>query len=69
LVGKRQGVLGPRTLRCLLFRYQLARDILFKLGHSPEPRELANIIVSVYAGVVEPSGTPSDIEMVVRQVS
>jgi hypothetical protein len=69
LMGKKGQVVGPRTLRCLLFRYQLARDILSELGEPPNPRELANIVVSVYAGTTQTTDKPSRVEMAVRQVS
>lgn len=60
---------GPRTIRSLLFRYQLAREILNKQGHAPKPRELANTVVQVHVGSVEPTNAPSATESVVRQVS
>jgi hypothetical protein len=42
--------IGPRTIRCLLFRYQMARSILFKLGHRPDAHHLARAIVRAYLG-------------------
>jgi len=69
LRGDNRKAVGPRTLRCLLFRYQLARDILSKLGDRPDPRELAKTVVSVYAGTSETTDEPSRLETVVRQVS
>lgn len=47
LSGNDRELVGPRTLRCLLFRYQLARDILSELGKQPSARELANVVVAV----------------------
>lgn len=62
--------IGPRALRCLLFRYQLARDILAALGEThPDPRELAKAIVATYAEQESPNTRPSRIESVVKQVS
>lgn len=66
---KEGAVVGPRTIRCLLFRYQLAREILSKLGVQTDPTQLANIVVGVYADTLGTSQQPSRVELVVRQVS
>lgn len=40
--------LGPRSIRSLFFRYQLARLILIKLGEIPDPKELARAVIYSY---------------------
>jgi len=60
---------SPRSLRGLLFRYQLARNLLSKLGERPDPQIIANAVVTVYANGTVDGNTPTTIENVVRQVS
>ena len=42
-------VIGPRTIQCLLHRYQFARELLKKIDQPPKPDELASAIVTAYA--------------------
>lgn len=68
--GEDREEVGPRTIRCLLFRYQLARDVLTKLGQpKPDPRNLADVVISFYAGSGDDNADASIIDRVVRQVS
>lgn len=69
LSGQRREIVGPRTLRCLLFRYQLAREILSELGEAINPTELANSIVAYYANEESPERVSVIVERVVKQVS
>jgi len=69
LSGDEREMIGPRTLRCLLFRYQLARNILSKLGTHPEASQLADVVVSIYAGTMNSTNLQTIVEKVVRQVS
>lgn len=69
LSGQRREIVGPRTLRCLLFRYQLARGILSELGETINPSELANAIVAYYANEGAPETVSVIVDRVVRQVS
>jgi hypothetical protein len=69
LRGEDREVVGPRALRCILFRYQLARDILSRLGKHPNPRELAKAVVAVYAKTTTDETPGSIIQNVVNQLS
>ena len=69
LSGDEREVIGPRSLRCLLLRYQLARNILSKLGKHPEASQLADVVVSIYAGTMNSTNLQTIVEKVVRQVS
>lgn len=69
LQGSNREVIGPRALRCMLFRYQLARDILFRLGERPTPDELANAVVARYTRTPMDQDNLSKVQGVVNQLS
>jgi hypothetical protein len=72
LCGTQREVVGPRALRCMLFRYQIARDILQKLNEEPNPHELAKAIVTEYcqpASAQLATSPPNRIQLVVKQLS
>jgi len=62
---------GPRTIKCLLHRYQLAREILRRRGDSCRPQEIAEAVVQAYVeGPVCAQGKDGTIlNQVARQVS
>ena len=62
--------IGPRAIRCLLFRYQLARDILIKLNSPPHPGHLAERVVEAHFSEKQiADGTGTILGLVVQQVS
>jgi hypothetical protein len=67
-----QGTWGPRSVRCFLFRYQLARLLLSRLGHVVNPERLVQSLVKAQSE--ENAGTEADdlslmIENIANQVS
>jgi hypothetical protein len=68
--GDQHSELGPRTLRALLFRYQLARLILDQLNHRTwSPALLAKMITNkMFTGTID--FTPStDDERIIKAVA
>ncbi|QDV50468.1 P-loop NTPase fold protein [Gimesia fumaroli] len=62
--------IGPRSIRCLLFRYQLARRILIKLNQMPDASDLAQAVMDSFLQEQDrDSKEVSIVERVVEQVS
>ena len=61
-----EGRWGPRAIRCLLTRYQMARSILLSLGANPDPDKLAEAVLSSREELPEDA---TQIDYVARQVS
>jgi hypothetical protein len=62
---------GPRAVRALIFRYQLARMLLTKLNHKVDPAELARAVaIPVKPGeaYADPSASLPAVERIVQQV-
>lgn len=62
--------LGPRSINCILHRYQMGREILAKSGQEYSFHDLVEAIVREYAGLaIEEHGDPSPVIQVAKIVS